>query len=485
MDYSICRISLDVHSAASQYTIRCKKGDTKRRIVAVLTDGGKPFAISEKDRAVFRGKKPADANGHRGIIYNDAVIKDGAIIYDLKSENTEVSGVVDCEFTLYDSSNKAITSPRFALIVDDGVNTNDEVENVGSNEVTALTALVSETSALKDEIETKLENGEFVGEKGDKGDPADVSTIANAIKGTASGTHVTVDDFSPIVHTVKASVHGKNLIPYPYANTTKTIYGITFTDNGDGSITIDGTATDTAYFILQKDVEYGGTINAMAVESASNGTYTASKRLYYNAINKMLTVNISAGTTISNETIYPQLEKGAIATEYEPYVDPATIRVRLINKDGDLLDSITPSADGTCEFQSVSQGQPIARVFFDGDQYVVTGEIEYNRDSNKVIADLLALITQNTSSIAFISLLSANWKGTASPYSQVVSVEGITEYSKIDLNPSVEQLAIFHDKDIAFVAENEDGVVTIYCIGQKPTIDYSMQITITEVAING
>ena len=87
--------------------------------------------------------------------------------------------------------------------------------------------------------------------------------------------------------------------------------------------------------------------------------------------------------------------------------------------------------------------------------------------------------------ITYIDLPSAEWVGTASLYSQIVSIDGVTEHSKIDLNPSVEQLAIFHDKDIAFVTENEEGVVTVYCIGQKPTIDYSMQITITEVAVNG
>lgn len=42
----------------------------------------------------------------------------------------------------------------------------------------------------------------------------------------------------------------KNLIPYPYAETTKTLGGITFTDNGDGTITANGTATSTVYFLL-------------------------------------------------------------------------------------------------------------------------------------------------------------------------------------------------------------------------------------------
>lgn len=42
----------------------------------------------------------------------------------------------------------------------------------------------------------------------------------------------------------------KNLIPYPYSQTTKTASGITFTDNGDGTVTVNGTATADVYMTL-------------------------------------------------------------------------------------------------------------------------------------------------------------------------------------------------------------------------------------------
>lgn len=82
-----------------------------------------------------------------------------------------------------------------------------------------------------------------------------------------------------------------------------------------------------------------------------------------------------------------------------------------------------------------------------------------------------------------ISLYANAWEGSASPYSQVVHIEDVTEYSKVDLQPSVEQLDIFHDKDIAFSAENDGGVVTVYAVGDKPTLDYTMQATVTEVVV--
>lgn len=82
-----------------------------------------------------------------------------------------------------------------------------------------------------------------------------------------------------------------------------------------------------------------------------------------------------------------------------------------------------------------------------------------------------------------ITLYAGNWKGATSPYSQVVAVEGVSVNSMVNLQPSVEQLEIFHDKDLAFVAENEDGVVTVYAVGELPDGDYTMQATIMEVNV--
>lgn len=99
------------------------------------------------------------------------------------------------------------------------------------------------------------------------------------------------------------------------------------------------------------------------------------------------------------------------------------------------------------------------------------------------IEQILAMIPDKKSKIATVTLLADKWNGTSSPYSQVVSVEGATENSQVDLTPSVEQLAVFHQKDLAFVTENEDGVITVYAIGDKPQNDYTIQATVTEVVV--
>ena len=105
-------------------------------------------------------------------------------------------------------------------------------------------------------------------------------------------------------------------------------------------------------------------------------------------------------------------------------------------------------------------------------------------EAKEEVKEELITFIQGLNRIAYIDLIAENWQGDASLYSQEVAIDGVTENSKIDINPSIEQLAIFHQKDISFVAENDDGVVTVYCVGQKPTADYQMQITVTEVLAN-
>lgn len=71
-------------------------------------------------------------------------------------------------------------------------------------------------------------------------------------------------------------------------------------------------------------------------------------------------------------------------------------------------------------------------------------------------------------------------------YYQPVTVNNavVTSNSKVDLQPSPEQLAIFHEKDLTFTAINAGGNVRVCVVGQKPTQEYAMQVTVMEVAEN-
>lgn len=125
------------------------------------------------------------------------------------------------------------------------------------------------------------------------------------------------------------------------------------------------------------------------------------------------------------------------------------------------------------------------------DKAELEGKIEEAEKSGSVSDEQIAAAVEeymekhkvSSASIATVSLPASAWVGSGNLYSQVVDVPGATENSQVDLTPSVEQLAIFYDKSLAFVAENEDGVVTVYAIGQKPENDYTIQATVTEVNV--
>lgn len=129
---------------------------------------------------------------------------------------------------------------------------------------------------------------------------------------------------------------GRNLIPYPYADGTVTRSGITFTNNGDGSVTTNGTATADAYFRIVLDLPIskgdkyflsgcpsGGANNyALRVES-SFGIFqdVGNGAAFTAADNKMnLYIRVYTGKTVNNIVFRPMLNYGTSALPYEPYI---------------------------------------------------------------------------------------------------------------------------------------------------------------------
>lgn len=84
-----------------------------------------------------------------------------------------------------------------------------------------------------------------------------------------------------------------------------------------------------------------------------------------------------------------------------------------------------------------------------------------------------------------VTLLALAWEGNGECYSQVVEIPGVTARTKVDLQPTSEQLTEFQYKVLAFVAENDGGTVTVYAVGDRPTGDHTIQITKTEVEGTG
>lgn len=159
------------------------------------------------------------------------------------------------------------------------------------------------------------------------------------------------------------SVRKKNLLPYPFEETTKTVNGITFTDNGDGTITVNGTATAGTFFKLfatqtsQKEIPgnyISGSVTGcnIVVVHKEGSNYTLlgiSANGKSSLINKGLydigyiELSILQGTTLNNVIIKPMLSNEE-NVDWEPYIEPNEVTFNLgeekLRSVGDVKDEL-------------------------------------------------------------------------------------------------------------------------------------------------
>lgn len=175
MEYANYAITLDVQAAGSGVLLEARQGDTGRRIAITLTDGGRPYRLTEDCYCVFTGLKP---DGHTVIHACQTV--GSTVFYTLREQTLAASGRVKCELRIYGGEGMLLTSAAFGLLVEGTVYT--RAENIESeDEYTALSDLLEKAQTLRQqllELKTqlealgdRLENGESGGGGGGGGAP--------------------------------------------------------------------------------------------------------------------------------------------------------------------------------------------------------------------------------------------------------------------------------------------------------------------------
>lgn len=222
---------------------------------------------------------------------------------------------------------------------------------------------------------------------------------ANALKGTASGTVVSITDVSPLEHPIGVKLssdtvtafssvtlkkYGKNLIDLSQiANETDVKYA-PLVDNGDGTFTLtkvgDRWQTKTVPVYVPKNTPFTISVKVISQSKQFSVGIVRTDDWWGRVPNKTLTepydlVGVflyfqqadAEGTYCTFADF--QIEIGT-ATEYEPYKEPETVSVK---------------QDGTASI--IGKGEGITLMT---DTEGVTITAEYNRDVNKALADLEA-----------------------------------------------------------------------------------------------
>ena len=346
MNDSITRISLDIHSTSSKDTVNAKRGDTARRIVISLVDGGIPYVISKDCYAVFTAKKP-DGN----VVYNDCTIENNTIIYKLTEQTVAVEGRVNSEIKLYGADDKLITSPKFTIAVfgtvyDEG----DEIES--SDEFNALTRLVSEAMEATENANKAAEKaahtakalmvvGEAYGKYIHLYDAIKQYLVGLRIFGKTTQNGIPTPD-APVDlvsvgngGNIGLTVVGKNLVDITKATPTGTerievkndtivigagsgLYGVKL---GGVVLEVGKTYTMSVGSVSQHDVNFGFRI--IYDDDTSSNTYGDKSLLTITVTKPIKSVYfyVGYGFSATSQIVITQLqiEEGAIRTAYEPY----------------------------------------------------------------------------------------------------------------------------------------------------------------------
>lgn len=200
-----------------------------------------------------------------------------------------------------------------------------------------------------------------------------------------------VTEYTPYIDPTTVTVRrcGKNILSYPYDGTCFD-NGITFTDNGDGSITLNGTnnGESNSVFYITKDNylpfpagSYTGYLGATGVslmgvvKGGGYKTLHSSFKLSETIEMRSIYLQVAKGSTVTfdNVKVYPFVEVGTTTVTYEPYIGETQI----------------PSSDGTVSgLTAVSPTMTLMT-----DKAGANIECEYSRDTNAVIAEILEKIT--------------------------------------------------------------------------------------------
>ena len=282
-----------------------------------------------------------------------------------------------------------------------------------------------------------------------------------------------------------------------------------------GSLISDGATASTVTWSSSKISSELGSVQTIAEGKADIDdtvtvlTKTWSSNKIYTDINAVQTIanskaaindaSTTTTTTWSSDKIYDELDAvQTIADSKAAIVDSATATTTTWSSDkiADELDAVEAVANSKA---AIADSDTAATTTWSSTKInTELGTVTAVANSKAAIADTDTAATTTWSSSKIGTELSniavaakprivtisvtASWTGSASPYSQTVTVTGGTANTKVDLQPSAATIQqMLNDGCIGMYVENNNGTFTLYALEAGTTVALNIQATLTEV----
>lgn len=383
-----------------------------------------------------------------------------------------------------------------------------------------------ESKAFRDEAEAFAPDGYVELKETVASNTAKIDTIIEKaelnIKNSASGENLHLTDsangkavdFGLYGKAEQKQYSGKNLIPYPYYETTLTRNGITFTDNGDGTVTVNGTASATTSFICNHRIDNEMILGAgkyiasgcpkngstttyrlvVARTSATTGGFELIARDYGDGVAFELTeetdvyigCEIVSGVTVTNLTFKPMVRLASITDDtYEPYtggipspnpdypqeitVSGSDGSVEVVTENEDSTQSTTatiPTPDGLAGIKVSSGGNYTDE---NGQQWICDEVVKYADGSGKRIKRIGVIESYNNEEITTGYMSTTGQLTNGAKVIYILSEPIITDLSAEEI-AEIEKLHTFYP--VTNISNDADcGMSITYMADAKNYID--------------
>ena len=322
------------------------------------------------------------------------------------------------------------------------------------------------------------------GAKGDKG--TDGRAITSVTKTGTSGLVDTYKiQFSDNTSTTFTVTNGSSIKSIAKTGTSGLVdtYTVTLTDNKTSTFTVRN-GNGIASITLQSGTHAAGTTDVYKI-TFDNGQYTTFS--VYNGLNgsgSVVSVNEKSPDAAGNVTLTAS-DVGAPTTEQfstlqttvngkQPATNSLTAEAAIANADYFPFYDASAKADRKTLWSSIIAA--IRTAFTASPLSLASG----GTGAATAASARTNLGAQAKIKTASITLAAASWTGDG-PYTQTVTISGVTAKSRIDLNPSAAVLAAAMDGGYGLVIGNNNGTIKAYAVGAKPTAAITVQVSITEV----